>query len=98
MSVAQIILNQLGGNKFVSITGAKHIVVYPNALSFQLPSGVTKNKANYVKVTLNSNDLYDVIFCKIFKLDMREISSFGDIGASSLIELFNSETGLVTNL
>ena len=98
MSVAQIILSHLGGNKFVTMTGAKHIVVYPNALSFQLPSGTAKNKANYVKVTLNSNDLYNVSFSKIFKIEMREISSFSDIGPDNLQELFRLQTGLEKNL
>ena len=98
MSVAQTILRQLGGNKFVTMTGAKQLIVYPDALSFQLPAGTTKNKANYVKITLNKNDLYDVSFCKIFRLEMRELSRFDDISSDGLGGLFTSETGLDTYL
>ena len=98
MSVAQTILRQLGGNKFVTMTGAKQLIVYPDALSFQLPTGTTKNKSNYVKVILNKNDLYNVSFFKIFRLEMREISSFDGISAEGLGDLFTAETGLDTHL
>ena len=98
MSVAQTILRQLGGNKFVTMTGAKQLITYPDALSFQLPAGTTKNKANYVKVTINKNDLYGVSFCKIFRLEMRELSSFDDISSEGLGDLFTTETGLDIHL
>ena len=98
MSVAQTILRQLGGNKFVAMTGAKQLIVYPDALSFQLPSGITKNKSNYVKIILDRNDQYNVTFCKIFRLEMREISTFTGIHGESLEGLFVAETGLLTKL
>lgn len=98
---AQIILEQLGGNKFIVMTGAKNFLSYTTpkiALSFRLSSTSTKNKCNYVKITLNDNDLYDVEFSKIVKYTLKEISTHTDVGAENLRELFELETGLYTKL
>lgn len=96
--VAQIILQQLGGNKFTVMTGAKNLLAHQDALSFRLSSTMTKNKSNYVKITLNASDLYDVTFGKIVKYDLKEISTFSDVYAENLVELFKNETGLSTRL
>lgn len=100
--VAQTILQQLGGNKFLAMIGAKNLCSHgaENALSFRLSSVMTsgKNKCNHVKITLNGNDLYDVTFSKIFKMTVKEISSFSDVYAENLVELFESETVLATKL
>lgn len=98
--VAQTILQQLGGNKFLAMIGAKNLMSHgaENALSFRLSSTMTKNKSNHIKITLNGNDLYDVTFSKIFKMTVKEISSFSDVYAENLVELFESETGLATKL
>ena len=43
MAVADIILKQLGGSRFTSMTGAKNLVGDTNSLAFKLPKAV-KNK------------------------------------------------------
>jgi hypothetical protein len=98
--VSQTILQQLGGRKFAVMTGAKNFMSHgdENALSFRLSSTMTRNKCNYVKITLNANDLYDVMFGKIFKFDMKGLSFRNDVYAENLVELFESETGLFTSL
>lgn len=98
--VAQIILGQLGGNKFAVMTGAKNFASHgeENALSFRLSSTMTKNKCNRVKITLNGSDLYDVTFGKIFKMTFKEVSKFNDVYAEDLVNLFETETGLYTHL
>ena len=99
--VAETILQQLGGNKFIVMTGAKnflsHSIPQP-ALSFHVSSTSTKNKCNYVKITLNTNDLYIVEFSKIVKYTLKGISNHIDIGAENLTKLFETETGLYTKL
>ena len=97
-SIAQTILSQLGGNKFLVMTGAKNLCGHPDALSFKISSTMTRNKSNYVKVTLNSNDLYDVTFNKIVKFNIKEISKHNDIFCEDLESLFQEETGLATRL
>ena len=62
MTTATTIFNQLGGNKFVVMTGAKYMVSSENGLTFQI--GKNASKANLVKVTTNGNDTYNLQFWK----------------------------------
>ena len=62
MSVAKTILEQLGGNKFRMMTGAKNFVGYENGVSMKI--GRNSSNSNYLKITLNSMDTYDMKFCK----------------------------------
>lgn len=61
-SIANTILSQFGGRKFVAMTGAKNIVAIENGLRFQI--GRNGSKANVVKVVLNSDDTYTMQFIK----------------------------------
>ena len=62
MSVANVILQQLGGNKFIVMTGSKHFLSDGNTLRMSL----TKNdsKANRLEVTLDADDTYTMRFYK----------------------------------
>lgn len=62
MTTATTIFNQLGGNQFVAMTGAKCLVSSENGLTFQI--GKNASKANLVKVTTNGNDTYNLQFWK----------------------------------
>jgi hypothetical protein len=56
-TIATEILNQLGGmGKLKMMTGAYNFVAYPSGVSFKLKNP----SANYVKITLNGLDLYDL--------------------------------------
>ena len=61
-TIANTILNQLGGNRFVAMTGAKNFVALENGIRFKI--GRNKSKANTVKITVNGLDLYDIEFIK----------------------------------
>ncbi len=65
MTVATTILEQLGGRRFLVMTGARYLLAHAAALSFQLPSNFAKNGINRVRVDLNSHDLYDVTFSRL---------------------------------
>jgi hypothetical protein len=98
--IAKIILNQLGGNKLIVMTGAKNLCALDEqcgGLSFKLPkfSGV---KVNYVKIVLNGSDLYDVEFGRIYGNKYTVISKHSDIYCDMLVELFEKETGLFAKL
>ena len=59
MSVANEILKQLGGNKFIAMTGAKRLSVFNEyALYFELPPN--KTKAKVFVITLTPMDVYKV--------------------------------------
>lgn len=62
---AETIFQQLGGNKFTVMTGAKHfrpLNEYGGALYFTI--GKNASKANRVKVTLMYDDTYTITFYK----------------------------------
>lgn len=93
-AVATTILHQLGGNKLIAMTGARNFVSSSNSLGFKLPSRSAKNGINFVLVTLNSMDTYDVKFKKIWNMKITEISSHEGIYDDMLQPLFVEETGL----
>jgi hypothetical protein len=63
--IAQTILSQFGGNKFVVMTGAKNFVAIENGIRFNI--GRNGSKANMVKVVLDLDDTYTMQFIKIGK-------------------------------
>ena len=65
MTVARSILDQLGGERFVAITGARELVGSADSLTFKL--GVNPKRVSQVRVTLTSADLYSVTFFRIGK-------------------------------
>lgn len=92
--VALEIMLQLGGNKLIAMTGARNFVSTPDSLGFKLPSRSARNGINFVKVTLNSMDTYDVEFKKIWNMKITDISSHEGIYNDMLQPLFVKETGL----
>ena len=62
MTIAATILAQLGGSRFIAMTGAKNLVNHGSALTFKI--GRNSSKANMVRVTLNSDDTYTVDFIR----------------------------------
>lgn len=98
--VAGTILQQLGGRKFTTMTGAKNIFAVNEklgGLSFKLPrfAGV---KVNYVKIVLNGNDLYDIEFGRIYGNKYSLLNTVNDVYCDQLEEIFTQETGLATRL
>ena len=61
MTVAQTILQQLGGNKFRVMTGAKNFMEDGDSLIFWIP---TKNGIDNVIITLEITDTYRMTFQK----------------------------------
>jgi len=57
---AKIILEQLGGNHFMVMTGAKLITYDDNSISLSLPRNISK--ANKFSVTLDGDDTYTMKF------------------------------------
>ena len=97
MSVAKTILSQLGGNKFAVMTGAKNFVDCGDALSMRI--GRNKTSSNYLKVTLNSLDLYDMKFSRVSpKGGERSITEYNNIFNDQLVEVFEKHTGMYTKL
>ena len=98
--VAQTILSQLGGNRFVAMTGCSNFLSDTHSLSFKLPRGC-KNKATHCTVTLDASDTYTVEFvkCNMRAAVYRQVvAKTSMVYADQLCELFTAATGLYTRL
>src|SRR3954454_21334 len=65
MTVARTILDQLGGARFVAMTGARDFVGSADSLTFKIR--VNPKRVSQVRVTLTPADLYSVTFFRIGK-------------------------------
>jgi hypothetical protein len=92
--VAQTILSQLGGNKFLAMTGAKHLTGSENALSFHI--GRNSKSVAGVRIQLDADDTYSLkFFGRGFMTIKAELSG---VYADMLQEIFTRQTGLYTHL
>lgn len=95
LMVAKTILEQLGGNRFRVMTGARDFVGSAKGLSFRLPGGGghTKQGINYVQIAL-VGDLYTMGFYKVRGINIKEIAEVSHISDENLRETFTHHTGL----
>lgn len=108
MKVADIILQQLGGNRFVVMTGSSHFVSDKNTLRMHLAKN--KSKANRLYITLMPDDTYKMEFFKDvaprkkknsfeYTQGKREaIAEYEGVYCDNLQEIFTSVTGMYTHL
>jgi len=97
MSVAKEILNQLGGNKFRVMTGAKNFMGFSEGLVMKI--GRNSSNSNYLKITLNSMDLYDMEFAKVSRMgEKKSITEYNNVYNDSMVEVFEKHTGMYTKL
>lgn len=96
LSIANEILAQLGGRKFIAMTGSKNFCGDKNSLSMHL----TKNLlgAKFLKITLDAYDTYTMTFSKIAKNQLVVLSEESGIYADMLQKCFTEKTGLLTRL
>jgi hypothetical protein len=97
-TTAKEILTQLGGNKFVTMTGARALVATKNGLRFMLPARFAKDGINFVEVELTGADLYDVTYSKARGATVKEVAKDQGIYADMLKKCFTEATGLNTSL
>ena len=102
--VPQIILAQLGGQRFLAMTGAYSLTGSADALSMRLPVKSTKNGCGGVRITLDSDDTYTLVAIKLAgsfaKGNVRAVECFKESGiyCDQLAEMFTEATGLYTSL
>ena len=97
-AVAETILQQLGGQRFIAMTGARYLVATPNALQFRVSSTLTKRRINSVVVRLDANDTYTLLFNRRKGVDVIPVDSATGIYADQLRGVFTDATGLATSL
>lgn len=96
--VAQTILSQLGGGRFVAMTGAHSFTSDRNALIFKFPQRPS-TRLFAAKITLTPADEYTVEFyAKAGRYDVRTAHIFEHVYCDQLSGLFESTTGLRVSL
>lgn len=97
MEIQKEIINQLGGNMFRMMTGAKDFTASgPATLTFKI--GRNCKAVNAVRITLNPSDTYDCEFLAISKAGVKVRSKAEGIYCDQLRQTFTANTGLDTRL
>lgn len=96
MSIAETIFAQMGGNRFVAMTGARDFVADVDSLTFRLRRNA--KGINCVRVTLQPSDTYRMEFVRVGKQDLKVVVMHDDIYSDQLCACFEAETGLYTSL
>ena len=99
--IAQTILQQLGGNKFIAMTGAKNLGFDSKGSKTTLSFKIGKNakSINYVKVDyISGKDLYDMSFFRLRAGQLKLIKKVSSIYGDQLQKFFTKNTGLYTRL
>ena len=94
MEVANTILQQLGGNKFVTMTGVRRFVGHRDGLAFALPQHFAKDNINMIIIDLDVNDTYTVKFLN----PKKTVNKISDVHAADLQSVFKNNTGLDTHI
>jgi len=95
MQVAKTISKQLG-NKALTMMGAKNLVAGKNDLSFRI--GRNSKGVNYVKITLNSMDTYDVEFGNIRGMNYKIKKAVDGVYVDNLHDVIEKNTGMYLSL
>lgn len=99
-NVAETILNQLGGNKFIVMTGSKNFLNIGNGLRMKLSRN--KSKAQYLKIELTGSDLYNMTFFSAKTTDSDIVLTTKEkiegVYFDQMNRIFEQVTGLYTSL
>ncbi len=109
MEIAETILQQLGGRRFIAFTGSKNFTAIDRGLQMNLARNASK--ANRLKVTLNGMDTYDMEFFRYtaprystrggqfrtYPEKVTTVKEFKGVFFDQLQELFTETTGLYTH-
>jgi hypothetical protein len=96
MQVANTILQQLGGGRFIAMTGSKNFVGRENGLSFSV--GRNDAGVNKVRVILTPADVYTVEAFRVRGTTVKLIGSREGVYCDNLRAVFETLTGLRTSL
>lgn len=97
LAVAQEILRQLGGKRFILFTGVKNLL--GDAYSLQMQFRQNKHDYFSLKITLTPMDEYKLEFHKRKSLTEFElVKTIDNVYCENLVEIFERETELYTKL
>lgn len=98
ITIADIILGQLGGNKFIAMTGANYLTEGEDFLFFKI--GKNSGGIGGVKIILTPADLYTIEFYHHVNKKTYHVKTdtVDDVYAEDLQGIFEDKTGLRTRL
>ena len=91
--IAKTIYQQLGGNKFRVMTGAKNLVATAAGLNFRLPRANHDGWVNLVAINLTEEDTYQVFCFRQIGVNCNLKKSFDSVYADQLVETLEEATG-----
>ena len=100
--IAKTILQQIGGRRFVAMTGSKDFIDMGNGLRMSLARN--KTSANRLKIILDEDtDTYTMYFyrqtlTKYADIKVKEIAKYEGVYFDMLQQIFTDVTGLYTRL
>jgi hypothetical protein len=94
--VAATILQQLGGNQFLAMAGARNLLYGENALTMKL--GRNAQKVTHLRVELDASDTYTVDFYRMRGTAIIAQETVGNVYHDQLRALFTAHTGMETRL
>ena len=113
-NIGEIILEQLGGNKFIVMTGAHDFIWDSDKTTLRMTLPKNGSKANRLYIKYNSDDTYTMRFFKYsparYKVDHKkctcdfidekitEVKTYSHIYCDQLQELFTEVTKMYTHL
>ena len=95
---ANTLLQQLGGGKFIAMTGAKNLMVDKKEKSLMMRIGKNSKGINHLKITYMPDDTYKMDFGRIRKMDYKVVRSVSNVYAEALQDVFTEVTGMYTSL
>lgn len=94
--IAETILSQLGGSKFIAMVGAYNLMYDKNALVFKFKGS---SKATACMITLDlGTDTYIMKFVKVMGYEIKNVAEIDDVYCDNLQHVFTSVTGLDCHL
>ena len=98
VQIANTILAQIGGRRFIAMTGAKSFTAGDRALTFRLPSRFAKNGINCVRINLTPADDYTMTFMAVRGFTFKTVEVKEGVYCDGLEDAFGEACGLATTL
>jgi hypothetical protein len=96
--VANTIYGQLGGARFIAMTGARDFLPGEYSLAFNLPTSKFNNTVRCVSIMLDANDTYTMRFLGTKGFDLIELHRVSDVYCDKLQATFTQYTNLYISL
>ena len=93
---ANLLLKQLGGNKFKAMTGAKDFGIGSDGLQFKI--GRNSKSISHIVIRLTSMDVYEMKFLRVRAGKITVVKKVNNVYADKLGVIFKKYTGMNVRL